>query len=170
MAMSAADVHEILDRLDEAGIEWWIDGGWGVDALLGEQTRPHNDLDFAVAAADIQKLGDVFAEFDHVDRDQWPSAYVLRDARGRELDFHPLTFDAEGNGWQPQLDGSCAQWPRDALAVQGTIAGRVVRCTSPDFQIESHLYDGYGETDWADVVNLCERFELPLPRRGRSVT
>lgn len=27
---------DVLDRLDAAGIEWWVDGGWGVDALLGE--------------------------------------------------------------------------------------------------------------------------------------
>jgi hypothetical protein len=29
-------VTEILDRLAARGIEVWVDGGWGVDALLGE--------------------------------------------------------------------------------------------------------------------------------------
>ncbi|WP_423201786.1 nucleotidyltransferase domain-containing protein [Edaphobacter modestus] len=28
-------------RLGSSGIEIWIDGGWGVDALLGHQTRVH---------------------------------------------------------------------------------------------------------------------------------
>lgn len=32
--MTAADVLEIIDRLDRAGIRWWIHGGWGLDALL----------------------------------------------------------------------------------------------------------------------------------------
>ena len=54
--MTAADVLEILDRLDAVGVEWWIDGGWGVDALLGRETRLHNDLDFAVRAEDIMRL------------------------------------------------------------------------------------------------------------------
>ena len=33
--MTATDVVEVLDRLDAASLEAWLDGGWGVDALLG---------------------------------------------------------------------------------------------------------------------------------------
>jgi lincosamide nucleotidyltransferase A/C/D/E len=161
--VTAADVLEILDRLDAAGIEWWIDGGWGVDALLGRQTRVHGDLDFAVPAEALELLPPVFPEFRHVDEDQWPAAYVLRDAPGRELDFHPLDFDEKGNGWQPQLDGTRALWPREALAARGVIGGREVRCTSPQFQVESHLYEGYDDLDWAAVVALCKAFGMPLP-------
>ncbi|MFY9579177.1 MAG: hypothetical protein WAQ33_07610, partial [Gaiellaceae bacterium] len=161
--MTVADVLEILDRLDAADVEWWIDGGWGVDVLLGRKTRPHNDLDFAVRAEDIGRLRTVLPEFRHVYEDQWPSAYVLRDARGRELDFHPLELDADGNGWQPQVGGSRALWPRDALESTGTIGGREVRCTSPQFQIEAHLYEGHDDVDWAAIVALAERFELAIP-------
>jgi lincosamide nucleotidyltransferase A/C/D/E len=164
--MTAADVLEILDRLDAAGIEWWIDGGWGVDALLGRQTRPHDDLDFAVRASDLDRIRRVLAEFREVNEDQWPAAYVLRDERGREVDFHPLEFDEEENGWQPQLGGGRALWPREALAARGRIGGRDVRCTSPEFQIASHLYAGYDDVDWAAVVALCEQFKLPLPAAG----
>ena len=178
--MRAADVLDVLDRLDAAGLEWWVDGGWGVDALLGHQTRPHDDLDFAIRSEDIERLSAVFPEFRAVDQNQWPAAYVLRDARGRELDFHPLEFDERGDGWQPQTGGGRACWPREALAGRGRIAGREVRCTSPEFQIEAHLYDGYDDADWAAVVALCERFALPLTgggapgfmheRRGRNAT
>jgi hypothetical protein len=34
----------------------WIDGGWGVDALLGVQTRPHKDLDVAVEPKQVAAL------------------------------------------------------------------------------------------------------------------
>ena len=37
--MTATDVHAVLDVLDAAGIRVWVDGGWGIDALLGRQTR-----------------------------------------------------------------------------------------------------------------------------------
>jgi lincosamide nucleotidyltransferase A/C/D/E len=46
--MTAEDVIELYTGLDDVGVEVWIDGGWGVDALLGEQTRPHADLSSAL--------------------------------------------------------------------------------------------------------------------------
>ena len=39
----AADAIELLDRLDAAGIWWVLEGGWGVDALLGVETREHDE-------------------------------------------------------------------------------------------------------------------------------
>jgi lincosamide nucleotidyltransferase A/C/D/E len=42
--------------LEKLGIEIWVDGGWGVDALLGEQTRPHKDLDIAIQQKDVPQL------------------------------------------------------------------------------------------------------------------
>jgi lincosamide nucleotidyltransferase A/C/D/E len=164
--VTAADVLEILDRLNAAGVDWWIDGGWGVDALLARQTRPHDDLDFAVRAEHVRLLPDVFPEFRRVQEDDWPSAYVLRDERGRQLDFHPIELDERGDGWQPQRDGPPAKWPREALAAHGRVGGREVRCTSPEFQVEAHLYAGHDDVDWAAVVALCERFELSLPTGG----
>ena len=43
--MLAHDVLEIVARLDAAGVRVWLDGGWGVDALIRHQTRDHEDLD-----------------------------------------------------------------------------------------------------------------------------
>lgn len=37
--MNSADVVDLYAHLTDLGIEVWLDGGWGVDALLGEQTR-----------------------------------------------------------------------------------------------------------------------------------
>src|SRR5580765_6318232 len=164
--VTSDDVLELLDPLDVAGIEWWVDGGWGVDALLGYETRPHDDLDLAVPAHAIARLGEVLPEFGHVQEHQLPAAYVLEDERGRQLDLHPLDLDDDGNGWQPQPNGPPALWPRGALTGHGTIAGRGVRCTSPEFQVEAHLYAGYDDVDWSAIVSLCERFDLPLPEGG----
>jgi hypothetical protein len=119
-----------------------------------------------VSAADLELLPTVFPEFRQVNEDQWPSAYVLRDSRRRELDFHPLELDDDGNGWQPQQDGTRALWPREALAARGRIGGREVRCTSAKFQVEAHLYEGYDDVDWAAIQQLCEEFTLPVPESG----
>jgi hypothetical protein len=32
------DVLQVLQRLDERGVRYWVLGGWGVDALVGQQT------------------------------------------------------------------------------------------------------------------------------------
>jgi lincosamide nucleotidyltransferase A/C/D/E len=33
-----------------------LDGGWGVDALVGDQTRPHADLDLAVDRDELERI------------------------------------------------------------------------------------------------------------------
>ncbi len=43
--MTPAAMVELMQLFDSAAIEVWLEGGWGVDALLGTQTRPHEDVD-----------------------------------------------------------------------------------------------------------------------------
>ena len=84
--MTAADVLEILDRLDAAGIEWWIDGGWGVDALLGSQHRSHDDLDIVVALADMDSVVSTLEELGYrTAEDHLPTRLVLRAVRSRRV-------------------------------------------------------------------------------------
>jgi hypothetical protein len=45
---AAQDVLEVLESLTVADVPWWVAGGWAVDALVGEQTRPHDDVDVMV--------------------------------------------------------------------------------------------------------------------------
>jgi lincosamide nucleotidyltransferase A/C/D/E len=45
----------LLRLLDSASIDTWLDGGWGVDALLHEQTRPHKDMDVVVRVSDVSE-------------------------------------------------------------------------------------------------------------------
>src|SRR5690348_6493238 len=54
--MIATEVFSLYAELESLGITIWIEGGWGVDALLGEQTRPHKDLDIAVQRKDVPRL------------------------------------------------------------------------------------------------------------------
>jgi lincosamide nucleotidyltransferase A/C/D/E len=156
------DVLEVLRRLDDAGIEWWIDGGWAVDALLSQVTREHDDLDLAVPRAQIETLEATFPEFRRV-RDEWPASFVLADSRGRQIDVHPLTFDEHGNGWLKQPNGETVCWPREALAGRGRIGDRDVRCTSPEFLVKWKLYPGHDDVDRSDIELLCQRFGLEQP-------
>jgi lincosamide nucleotidyltransferase A/C/D/E len=47
--MNEQDVVNILKLLRNKDIAVWITGGWGVDALIGYQSRPHNDKECLMA-------------------------------------------------------------------------------------------------------------------------
>ena len=53
--VSKTDAIEIIRYAEENGINIWIDGGWGVDALLEEETRAHNDIDLFVEESNSKK-------------------------------------------------------------------------------------------------------------------
>jgi lincosamide nucleotidyltransferase A/C/D/E len=162
--VTADDVLEILDRLEGAGVRVWIHGGWGMDALLGEETRPHDDLDLAAVRAEIPRLEETLSEFRRVpERDEWPSSFVISDRRGRQIDIHPLRMDDAGNGWQEQRDGSEWPWSREDLAGCGRIKNREILCTSAEFEARSHTYPGHDDIDRRDHELLADRFRLARP-------
>ena len=68
---------EVLDRFDRAGLWYCIEGGWGVDALLGRQTRDHRDLDLAVRMEDVERLCTALSDFVR-DDSEWPRASSSR--------------------------------------------------------------------------------------------
>ena len=46
--MQAADAVMVSGVFEAADVRAWVEGGWGVDALMGRQTRDHDDVDLAV--------------------------------------------------------------------------------------------------------------------------
>ena len=54
--VSITDAKQILRFAINAEIKAFLDGGWGVDALLGYQTRVHNDIDIFVEKNDYQNF------------------------------------------------------------------------------------------------------------------
>jgi lincosamide nucleotidyltransferase A/C/D/E len=153
----------VLDRLDSAGLWYCIEGGWGVDALLGVQTREHVDVDLGVRLDEIDRLQELLPEFE-ADEREWPSSLRLRDARGRRVDVHPLTFDERGDGCQANPEGGEPHvWPREHIGAEGRIGGRAVRCITPELQLRRHEQAGLDDVDWDDMVALSRRFGLPEP-------
>jgi lincosamide nucleotidyltransferase A/C/D/E len=123
-------------------------GGWGVDALLHHETRPHKDLDILVTLSDLPTLWElldahnfslqyVWEENRWVggEPNRWPTAFVAADAQGRELDVHVIDFGSDGAIIQHYNN----PWPfPDAIIGQGSIAGNVVPCVSKEAQLAMH--------------------------------
>jgi len=164
-AMAADDVLAVIDLLEHVHVTVWIDGGWGVDALLGTETRYHADLDLAIAISDVTAATDLLqSELGYtVSLDQMPTRLELGDDQGHRVDFHPLVFDEQGNGRQQLPDGNFGIYTSSGLAATGSIAGHPVRCLSPELQLQFHLGYEPDDTDRQDVAQLCRHFDLPLP-------
>src|SRR5215510_11174555 len=136
--MEAADVLGLYNALQELGVQIWIDGGWGVDALLEKQTRPHKDLDIAIQQIHVAKLTELLQAGGYKEvklEIRRPHNFVLADSHGHEIDVHVIVLDEQGNGiYGPPEKG--VMYPADALTGIGIIAGQTVRCISPEWTIK----------------------------------
>jgi lincosamide nucleotidyltransferase A/C/D/E len=163
--MEAGEVVRLLDLIEPQGVTAWLDGGWGVDALLEEQTREHDDLDVVVRLSDVRRLTEALAGagYEQV-AGTAPRSFVLVDALGRQVDVHPVVMDnARGGGVYQMDDGRDWVYPASGFTGRGRVAGRLVRCLSAEVQVLVH--DGYELTDkdWRELSLLHERLGVALP-------
>jgi lincosamide nucleotidyltransferase A/C/D/E len=166
ISMTASDVLNLYSELEELGIKIWIDGGWGVDALLERQTRPHKDLDIIIQQKDVSQLRRLLEPRGYREirlNEARPWNFVLGDEGGREIDFHVIVVDAKGNGLYGPLEKD-EMYPAASLTGTGSICGEPVRCISPEWMVKFHSGYVLQEKDYRDVSALCEKFHVPLPQ------
>jgi len=164
--MTGTDVVSLYTELEGVEVTIWVDGGWGVDALLGEQTRFHKDLDIAVQQQDIPKLRAVLQKRGYRDiglAEAKPWNFVMGDESGRAIDIHVIEFDRRGNGmYGPPENGE--MYPAASLTGTGIINGRSVRCISPEWAVRFHSGYKLTEKDFRDVSALCKKFSIEMPK------
>lgn len=130
--MPIATVLIAMAALEAGGVEVALMGGWGADALVGEQLRPHHDLDLIVNRDHLDKALMALYAVGFVEwfREGSPSSFgdlelengvVVRDPAMRVVDLHSMRFDS----------------PRPTLT-EGTIGGRRVTCMSAELQIRAN--------------------------------
>jgi lincosamide nucleotidyltransferase A/C/D/E len=163
--MTSFDVVDFYRVASNVGVEIWIDGGWGVDALLDDQTRPHSDLDIAIQEKDIPMLRQLLEARGYSEiklEIARPWNFVLGDENGREIDIHVIVFDEKGNGiYGPRENGE--MYPAASLTGTGQIEGHTVRCISPEWMVKFHSGYELKDKDFRDVSALCKKFGITLP-------
>jgi lincosamide nucleotidyltransferase A/C/D/E len=137
--MSAERALGLLELL--ADYDVWVDGGWGVDALVGRQTRDHGDLDLGVARPQLDKVTAVLATVGYAVTDARyieVTVQLTHTKEGHRVDLHPSTPLPDGGTEQLDFDGNPHYLPPPAV---GRIAGREVRCMPLTTQL--HTHQGY---------------------------
>jgi lincosamide nucleotidyltransferase A/C/D/E len=170
--MTSDALIEVLAWIRGAGIDVWLDGGWGIDALLETQSRPHKDVDLIVALAEAEPLTTLLNGHGFRMKDGGRlENYVLADDVGREVDVHVVEFDAQGNGIYRMENGEVWVFPAKGFSGRGRVQGVEVRCLSPEVAVECHA-NGYTpqEKDFADMELLERRFGVELPTNLRRST
>ena len=135
--MDLYEVKRVLDQLDDEAVRYWVLGGWGVDALVGRQTREHRDLDLAVDAAQWDAAVAAVAALGYVvETDWWPIRVELASPQGW-VDLHPVRFAESGDGVQAGPDGTTFDYPKEHLTA-GVLGDRAVPCVSAAWQVRVH--------------------------------
>jgi lincosamide nucleotidyltransferase A/C/D/E len=158
--MTAEDVLELVTLFEQNQIEVILDGGWGVDALLGEQTRSHEDLDIAMPHKYVPLARALLEARGYTDvprTDTRDCNFVLGDDRSHLIDFHTYTFDELGN----LVFG--LPYPPDSLTGVGLVLGYPVKCITPEWLVKFHSGYPIDINDYRDIKTLCERFHLEMP-------
>ncbi|MGW2838199.1 nucleotidyltransferase domain-containing protein [Streptomyces sp. NPDC001493] len=119
--MTAEGVLSVLALLRRAETDVWIGGGWGIDALIGEQTRDHRDLDLMHR------------------RDQEPAVLAVLAGAGytETLDQRPVRFvlTSSGDGSSPSGRSSPSHRPPSP---SGRSSSSPDRSSSPGRELDLH--------------------------------
>lgn len=188
--MPAEDVVELYSRLLAEGVRLWVDGGWGIDALIGQQTRPHKDFDAIAAFEDLPAITRFLSGLGFALKVIWPenrwepspvapaligrvigrappaveaaTAFVLENGAGHEVDFHIVRLDEHGRRL-PAWETDLV-FPPEAFAGLGTIGATRVRCLSAEMQMRTHMGYALKESDIHDLRLLHDRFGIDYPK------
>jgi lincosamide nucleotidyltransferase A/C/D/E len=158
--ISEDTVVELLKKAEKIGVDVWIAGGWGVDALVGYQTRPHNDLDFFIQKKDkiafTELLKSVGFE-ENLDYNMEDNPIWCNTLNGI-VDLHLFEIVETGT-WRIQKQ----TFPSNIFSGKGSIGGITVCCLTVEAQVEYRRGYELREKDVLDVLLLCKIFALPVP-------
>ena len=170
--MKVTDVLWVLNALEAQQVPCCIAGGWGVDALLGRQSRSHDDLDIVVdnyedevkrAIATLEPLG--FRLVSEKEQRAWmPRLSVLDDGAGHRVELVSLNWSILAREFGPPgSDGSAHEAFEHHVFTEGTLGDRRVPCLSAEVQLLYHIGFELSPTLQHDVSLLRDELGASLP-------
>ena len=158
--MNEHTLVDFLKAIEAIGVTVWIGGGWGIDALIGSQTRPHDDIDIYIN----KKYGELFVKMllekgysETITEYTTEEHTVWRDSSGRVVDLHLLEIVSG------EINFAGYTFPTSVLDGEGIISGLAVKCFTADAQLLFHQGYEHSEKDIHDVKLLCKTFGFEMP-------
>lgn len=148
---SIQDLMSVIKILEDSGIAYWIDGGWGVDILAGKQTRSHRDIDVDFDARHTEKLLAILSKYGYqVDTDWAPVRIEFYSEKLGYLDIHPFILNEDGTAKQADLEGGYYEFEADFFG-SGIFEGETIPCISAKGQKVFHTGYELREVDKQDI-------------------
>lgn len=152
--MTADHAVNLINDFESAQIPVWIGGGWGIDALVGRQTREHRDLDLMYPIEHDSQLRAILKSHGYEpETDWWPARVEY--AGTSYVDVHPLRFKPDGSAVQSGLGDATFVYPASAFT-RGSVNGRSVGCLSAAQQREFHTGYELRAVDHHDLALLAD--------------
>lgn len=156
------NLMDVLDLLDRLNIKYWIDGGWGVDILLGKQNRVHRDIDVNFDGKYSDLLLEVLEKRGYAITTDWrPARIELYHPELGYLDIHPFVLNGNGTAKQADLNGGWYSFEETYFS-EAAFEGRIISCMS--VQAQRLFHSGYEQRE-VDVIDMKNLVKL-LPETG----
>lgn len=159
---------DVLSIMENNGIKYWLDGGWGVDILYGRQTRRHRDIDIDIESEQIGKLIRLLQRHGYkTEHNLLPVRIEMYSLKHGYIDIHPLTFCYDGSARQASPDGGYYEIKAEFFS-ETLFENRVIPCISINGQLKFHSGYKLRNKDKHDI-NLLKRI-VERERIFRQIT
>jgi lincosamide nucleotidyltransferase A/C/D/E len=159
--MDLAAVLSVTYALDTADVRYWVGGGWGVDVLVGRQTREHRDLDLSLDHTALDRVVAALADLGYtLETDQFPSRGEFACPGVGWVDVHPVELAADHqSGRQHDLAGGWFEYPAGCFTT-AVIDGHELPCLTAAQQLTFHTFYEPRAIDLHDIALLTDLLEI----------
>lgn len=148
------DLFFILNHLESHYINYWVEGGWGVDIIIGKQHCTHRDIDIDFDGAYEKGLIEsLIMKGYQITSDLRPTRIELNHPLHGYLDLHPLRIGSDGTIKQASLDGGWYEFDPKWFS-KALFQRRTIPCYSHEAQKLFHTGYEFREVDRIDLKNL----------------
>jgi 2'-5' RNA ligase len=183
------ELERVCAELDKGDLTYWIAGGWGVDALVGSETKRHGDLDIVLDSFDenITTVDQIVVRFGYKRQAPlggtiwFPKDAVYEDGRGHRIevlgiDWQRIEDAANANRSETDAKTSIGKKPSSpSVLARFTTTGRLGEKTLPVLSQDAQriLHTGYQrrrEDVFADaILDLLEASRSHAAEHSSSV-